>query len=145
PALPLIGNGGALTAESAVRMLRETGVDAVMIGRGALGQPWIFRDALSLWKGESPIAISPEDRLAVLAEHLAGEIERLRTEALDRRKSKFSPEQTAARMFRAHLVHYTHGLPGVSAMRRGLNRVDTPEDVLAAAKTVLTQSGNRTG
>jgi nifR3 family TIM-barrel protein len=137
PELPLIGNGGARTAEQAVRMLRETGVDSVMIGRGAMGRPWIFREALELLRGETPRELGPEERLAILAEHLTGEVARLRSEMGGRRRSRYTPEQAAARMFRAHLVHYTAGWPGVSGMRRGLSRVDLPEDVLAAARTVF--------
>lgn len=137
PGLPLIGNGGARTPELAVKMLQETGVDAVMIGRGAMGRPWIFREALELMRGETPREVGPEERLAILAEHLAGEVERLRGEMGNRRRTRYTPEQAAARMFRAHLVHYTAGWPGVSGMRRGLSRVDLPEDVLAAARSVF--------
>ena len=47
--LPIIGNGDILSAETAVRRLRETGVDGVMIGRGCLKNPWIFRQSMGLW------------------------------------------------------------------------------------------------
>ena len=49
--LPVVGGGGIRTAEDAVRMLAETGVDAVSIGRGCLGNPWIFRQIRSLFSG----------------------------------------------------------------------------------------------
>jgi len=139
PALPLIGNGGARTAGLAVQMLKETGVDAVMIGRGAMGRPWIFREALECLRGETPRAVGSEERIAILEEHLAGEVERMRGEVRSLRASRYSPDQAAARMFRAHLVHYTMGLPGVVEMRRGLSQIDTPDDVRAAARSVLRQ------
>jgi nifR3 family TIM-barrel protein len=137
PAIPLIGNGGAQTAELAVRMLKETGVDAVMIGRGAMGCPWIFREARERLAGETPRIVGPEERMAILEEHLEGEVRRIQAEMHLSRRARYTPEQAAARMFRSHLVHYIAGWPGASAMRRGLNRVDLPADVLAAARTVF--------
>ncbi len=69
--IPLVGNGDATTPER-VRDMFETGVDAVMIGRGAIGNPWIFRDARALLDtGETPDPPSWEERVSVVAEHLA--------------------------------------------------------------------------
>ncbi len=51
--IPILGGGSVRTAADAVRMLRETGADAVAIGRGCLGNPWIFEQARSLWTGGS--------------------------------------------------------------------------------------------
>ncbi|GIV62014.1 MAG: hypothetical protein KatS3mg044_0880 [Rhodothermaceae bacterium] len=69
--IPLIGNGDATTPEKIKAMFDETGVDAVMIGRGAIGNPWIFRDAkVYMATGEVPPPPSWEERLAVVCEHL---------------------------------------------------------------------------
>ncbi|WP_456427699.1 tRNA dihydrouridine synthase DusB [Rhodocaloribacter sp.] len=69
--IPLIGNGDATTPEKIRAMFDETGVDAVMIGRGAIGNPWIFRDAkVFMATGELPPPPSWEERVAVVAEHL---------------------------------------------------------------------------
>ncbi|HLT47723.1 MAG TPA: tRNA dihydrouridine synthase DusB [Rubricoccaceae bacterium] len=69
--IPLIGNGDATTPEKVRAMFDETGVDAVMIGRGAIGNPWIFRDAKALLEtGEVPPPPSWAERVAVVAEHL---------------------------------------------------------------------------
>ncbi|MEM6326472.1 MAG: tRNA dihydrouridine synthase DusB [Bacteroidota bacterium] len=71
--IPLIGNGDATTPEKVRDMFEQTGVDAVMIGRGAIGNPWIFRDARAfLETGEVPDPPSWEERVAVVAEHLVG-------------------------------------------------------------------------
>ena len=71
--IPLIGNGDATTPEKVRAMFDETGVDAVMIGRGAIGNPWIFRDARAfLEHGETPAPPSWEERVGVVAEHLEG-------------------------------------------------------------------------
>ena len=68
---PFIGNGDATTPQRARAMFDETGVDAVMIGRGAIGNPWIFRDARALLDtGEVPDPPSWDERVAVVAEHL---------------------------------------------------------------------------
>ena len=71
--IPLIGNGDATTPEKIEAMFDETPVDAVMIGRGAIGNPWIFREAKALMEtGEVPDPPSWEERIAVVAEHLVG-------------------------------------------------------------------------
>jgi tRNA-dihydrouridine synthase B len=69
--IPIIGNGDATSPERIRAMFDETGVDAVMVGRGAIGNPWIFRDAKALMEsGELPPAPSWEERLAVVVRHL---------------------------------------------------------------------------
>ncbi len=69
--IPLIGNGDATSPERIKQMFDQTGVDAVMIGRGAIGNPWIFRDAhVYLETGEILPPPSWEERLRVVAEHL---------------------------------------------------------------------------
>ena len=69
--IPFIGNGDATTPERAQAMFDQTGVDAVMIGRGAIGNPWIFRDTKALLEtGEVPPPPSWDERVSVVAEHL---------------------------------------------------------------------------
>lgn len=69
--IPLIGNGDAYDPERIKAMFEETGVDAVMIGRGAIGNPWIFRDARALLEtGEVPDPPTWDERVAVVAEHV---------------------------------------------------------------------------
>ena len=69
--IPLIGNGDATTPERIGAMFDETGVDAVMVGRGAIGNPWIFRDAHAfLATGEVPPAPTWPERLEVVCEHV---------------------------------------------------------------------------
>ena len=69
--IPLIGNGDATTPEKIKAMFDETGVDGVMVGRGAIGNPWVFREARAyLETGEVPPPPSWEERISVVAEHL---------------------------------------------------------------------------
>jgi tRNA-dihydrouridine synthase B len=72
--LPVIGGGGIRTAEDVPRMLAETGVDAVSIGRGCLGNPWIFRQARALLSGGSrPAAPSLAERGRLMLQLIEGE------------------------------------------------------------------------
>jgi nifR3 family TIM-barrel protein len=69
--IPIIGNGDVTSPDRVKEMFDETAVDAVMIGRGAIGNPWIFRDAKSLLKdGQLPPPPSWEERVSVAAQHL---------------------------------------------------------------------------
>ena len=62
--IPVIGNGGIVNAEGALAMRSATGVDAVMIGRGALGNPWIFRSIERAWRGEPDAPPTLDERIA---------------------------------------------------------------------------------
>ncbi|NND73169.1 MAG: tRNA dihydrouridine synthase DusB [Rhodothermales bacterium] len=74
--IPLVGNGDATTPEKIERMFDETGVDAVMVGRGAIGNPWIFRDAREyMTTGQIPAKPTWEERIEVVIEHLIGKCE----------------------------------------------------------------------
>ena len=64
--IPILGNGDILTPEQAVSRLNQTGVDGVLIGRGALKNPFIFKDALALWRGEKLTQILSEITLGFL-------------------------------------------------------------------------------
>ncbi len=87
--IPLIGNGDATSPELIEKMFDETGVDAVMIGRGAIGNPWIFRDAkIYRETGEVPPPPTWEERISIVAEHLTLKCEWLgeRTGVLEMRR-----------------------------------------------------------
>ncbi len=105
--LPIIGNGDALTFAAARRMLAETGCAAVMIGRGACGNPWLFRD---LCAGEER-APTPAERLALVCRHLEGHL------------AFVGDEDRALRSFRPHFGWYSHGVQGATEFRRRIMRV----------------------
>ena len=74
PDRTILGSGDVFTAEDAVRMLRETGVDVVWVARGAIGNPWIFRHAAALLAGADPASIPPptvHEQREALAEHFS--------------------------------------------------------------------------
>lgn len=118
-AIPIIGNGDALSPEAAVAMFRETGVDAVMVGRGAVGNPWFFREAKALLAGcPKPAPPSLEERVAVVREHL-------------QRKCEWLGERRGILEMRRMYSGYFRGIPGGARMRRALMEAETLAGVLA--------------
>ena len=118
--IPVVGNGDVTTPELAVEMLRETGCDAVMIGRGALTNPWIFRQAAALLDGASPgeaAALGPTaaDRRALILHHFA----RLR---------EGEPEKHALHKIRTFTGWYTKGLPGGRVLRQKISSLKSLDD-----------------
>lgn len=124
--VPLIGNGDVLTGDDGVRMLRETGCDGVMVGRGAVGNPWIFRDLHARWRGEPtpPRPTLAEWREVVVA-HFHGMVE------------EYGDEGIAARLFRKHLAKYARGMAGAVNLRRSLPGIESRPTLLAALDAVL--------
>ncbi|OBR68435.1 tRNA-dihydrouridine synthase [Paenibacillus oryzae] len=98
--IPVIGNGDVFSPEDAKRMLETTGVDGVMIGRGALGNPWmLYRTIQYLESGKLPGEPTPREKMKVAILHLDRLIA-IRNEAV------------AVREMRKHLAWYLKGLPG---------------------------------
>ncbi len=113
--IPVIGNGDVNTVEDARWMIEETGCDGVMIGRAAMGNPWIFREvAHYLRTGEHLPA--PE-----LAERIDAALTHLKTLAADPAVG----EQRAVREMRGQLPHYFRGFPGVSKFRSELVQLES--------------------
>ncbi len=105
--IPVIGNGDVETVEDARRMFEETGCDAVMVGRAAMGNPWLFGDiAHFLETGEHRPAPTLADRIEAALFHL-------KTMAADPAVG----EERAVKEMRGQLTHYFKGFPGVSALR----------------------------
>lgn len=111
--LPIIGNGDVTTAEIAVDRYRKYGVDGVMIGRGALRNPFLFEQAVALLKGESPRSPRVEDYLALIDEQRA-----MFSESFDARGTMIH-----ARKF---LAWYSAGFPGCHEFRRKVFSIPDP-------------------
>lgn len=120
--VPIIGNGDAFTPVLARRMLKETACAAVMIGRGALGNPWIFR---ALGHPDHPPP-SPDERWQLVRRHLEEHLDFV------------GDEQRGLRRFRPHLIWYSHGLGGASEFRRQVTRIDELEPLLELAQAFFT-------
>ena len=117
--IPVIGNGDIRSGADAARMMEETGCDAVMIGRAALGNPWVFREVAAALRGDPPPAPpSLEERLAMAARHAELVI-------ADRR------ERVGVREMRKHFAWYLKAMPGARALRDRANRAATEDELLA--------------
>ncbi len=115
--IPVLGNGDIWEADDALRMMRSTGADGVVVGRGCLGRPWIFRDLAAVFNGEA-VAAPPD-----LGEVLDGMIEH--AELL----CGWMGEQRGIRDFRKHTGWYLKGFPAGGETRRRLNRVESLEEM----------------
>ncbi len=109
--IPVLGSGDLFTPEDVRSMLEQTGCDGVMIARGALGNPWIFREARSLLNEETPEFPTGAERLAVASRHLELFVE-------------YAGERVAVREMRKHLCWYVRGIPGAAQFRAAVNRID---------------------
>ncbi|MDQ3081278.1 MAG: tRNA dihydrouridine synthase DusB [Gemmatimonadota bacterium] len=116
--IPVIGNGDIKTAEDAVRLHRETGCAAVMIARGAFGQPWIFGHTRALMEGKpKPPVPGVEERFAIALDH---------AEMVEQYESD---PRGAAIEFRKHLGWYVKGLAGSAELRKSLYAVKSFREI----------------
>jgi len=138
--IPVIGNGGVNCPEDALRMFNETGVDAVMIGRGAIGNPWIFEEIHSLMHAETPRQHSLEEHRSIIADHL----ERLaslkaKLKKYQKKNATISPQGAAALQFRGHLVRYFAHFRNWSDVRQKLQTLNSIDAVMEAVDLVLSR------
>lgn len=115
--IPVIGNGDITDIVSAANMLEYTGCDAVMIGRGAFGNPWLFRQINAYL--DSGIVIPPpslEEKMTVMLRHIAKMVE-------------YKGEYTAMREARRHASYYTKGLRGGAKFRAQMSSLETYDDL----------------
>lgn len=116
--IPIIVNGDIETPQDARRIFETTGCDALMIGRAALRNPWIFqRTRAYLTHGELPPPPTPQERIALFREHLALSV-------------RYLGEAAAVRELRTHYALLLHGLAHVSEVRETLRRARTPAAIL---------------
>ena len=122
--IPVIGNGDILTAEDALKMKSQTSCDGFMIGRGAQGNPWIFRQILhSLETGEELPKPSMEEVTEMLLRHARAQI-------------AFKGELVGIREMRKHAAWYTSGYKNSAKLRGKINEVETYEDLEALFRSV---------
>jgi nifR3 family TIM-barrel protein len=118
--IPVLGNGDIWEAHDALRMMRTTGCDGVVVGRGCLGRPWLFRDLADAFEGRLP-QTPPNlgEVLGVMREHAQRLIE-------------WMGEEPAMRAFRKHATWYTKGFRHSAALRQRLVHVRTMAELDAA-------------
>lgn len=123
--IPVIGNGDIVDGKSAKRMLDETGCDFLMVGRGALGRPWIFESINSyLENGTVPEEPSIDERMRVMIEHI---------ELICRYKG----ERVGMREARKHAAWYIKGIRGAAAFRQEVGMLSDMAQLHELAKRVI--------
>ncbi len=135
--LPVWGNGSARTGAEAVALQRTYGVDGVLIGRGAIGNPWIFREARAAWEGREIAPRSLSELRETVETHLRDLTDLKSLERKYRRAGALAAETAAVMVLRPHLLKYVAGLPGWRQVRRQLNDMRTVDEVLAAVEAVI--------
>ncbi len=114
--VPVIGNGDIFTGDDAMNRLAETGVDGLMIARGAMGNPWLFREIKQRMNGESFTPPTIDERIDVALRHydmLLG----------------WKQQRVAVNEMRKHIGWYVHGMRGAARLRDVINQMDDPNEV----------------
>ena len=120
--IPVIGNGDVVSGESAIAMMRQTGCDGVMIGRGAQGNPWIFSELIEYEKtGKMPERPGLEEIKNMILRHAKLQLE-------------YKGEYLGIREMRKHVAWYTTGLPNSAKLRAEINAVETYEQLESLLK-----------
>ena len=115
--IPVIGNGDIRSVEDARRMLEETGCDAIMIGRAALGNPWLIKQVVeSLEHGTEIPEPTYKEKIAWCLTHA-------------KRLMTIEPERIAMSQMRGHAPWYIKGLKNSSAVQNELSKVNTYEEL----------------
>jgi nifR3 family TIM-barrel protein len=127
--IPVLGSGDVWTAADALRMRRETGCDAVLVARGACGNPWIFRELRAAERGEPPPPpVGRDEWVEVVMRHVRLQVEHRLRQRGDREGPE-EAERGAVRELRRHLLWYTRGRRGGAHFRREAAGLETAADV----------------
>ena len=119
--IPVIGNGDVKGKEDAKRMFEETGVDGIMIGRAAIGNPWIFEEIINYLEKRNQREVTNDERLNTILEHINLAIEE-------------KGENVAIKEMRKHLAFYVRNEKDASKMREKLNKIDNKEELVENLK-----------
>ncbi|MGA7104684.1 MAG: tRNA dihydrouridine synthase DusB [Candidatus Deferrimicrobiaceae bacterium] len=130
--IPVIGNGDIVTPEDVLNMKKKTGCDAVMIGRAAIGNPWLFSQVASLINGKESVSPDLSERFDAMTKYLNISIECF-------------GEKRACRMMRSHLGWFVKGLRNNSRFRESIKELSTEREALSIIgefKSFLSDSNN---
>ncbi len=114
--IPVIGNGNIKTSDEAIEMFEKTNVDGIMIGRGAIGNPWIFKQIIQCLNGKKIENVTNEQKLDIILEHINLQVQYL-------------GESTGIKELRKHMAYYLKGLNGASAIRQKINQIETKNEL----------------
>ena len=119
--IPVIGNGDIKTPEDAKRMIDETGCDAVMIGRGVLGNPWLIRNTLNYLENKDIIDVSVEDRVDMCLKHLLY-------------LNDLKNEKLACLEIRNHISWYFKGIKSANELKNKVYKTSNIHDIISLLK-----------
>jgi tRNA-dihydrouridine synthase B len=123
--IPVIGNGDIKTCYDAKRMMDETHCDAVMIGRGALGNPWLIKETVEyLEEGTIPKEVTIKERMKMLLYHY---------DLLEKTKNT----KLALLEIRSHAVWYLKGIPSANEIRRKLSQINDKKELDSIIKEFI--------
>ncbi len=123
--IPVIGNGDLDDAQTAMARMRESGVDAIMIGRGALGNPWLVSQIRDLMEGRAVAPVpSAAERLGFCIVHYRTMVDEL-------------GEQRAVPQMRKHVALYLKGIAGAAHVRERIMRIDTAAQAIAVIEETI--------
>ena len=115
--IPVIGNGDIRSVEAARMMMEYTGCDAIMIGRAALGNPWLIRNSVNYFENNDTVIIpNYEDRIKMCFKHLDYLL-------------KYKCEKVAILEMRSHISWYLKGMPGIMEVKNAIFKVKEAEEV----------------
>lgn len=127
--VPVIGNGDIFAPEDAQKHVQETGVDGVLIGRGSLGNPWLFGQVKALMNGEAVRKPSLEERVETALRHYDMLL-------------NWKPQRVAVNEMRKHIGWYVSGLRGAAQLRNRINLLDDPQEVKDLLRTFACAAEN---
>ena len=114
--IPVIGNGDIHTPEDAMAMLKETGCDAIMVGRAVLGDPWLIRQINEAFEGKEVSEVSWQQKFEIILEHA-------------QRLCDLKGEKAGIREMRGHAMWTIQGLPYSAKVKTHMNQLNTYEDL----------------
>ena len=115
--IPVIGNGDITSKEDAKEMLEQTNVDGIMIGRGSIGNPWIFEEIINYLEGKESRIIDKTEKLETIIKHIELEVEE-------------KGENVGIKEMRKHLAHYIRNGKDASLIRQKINSIVTKKELI---------------
>ena len=122
--IPIIGNGDIKCVEDALKMFEYTGVDGIMVGRAALGNPWIFEEIINYLQGKQIRKIELNEKLYFIIKHIELEVEQ-------------KGENTGIKELSHHMAAYIKNMPNSAQLRAKINTINTKNELIACLTEYL--------
>ena len=120
--IPVIGNGDVFSPEDALKLKEISNCDGIMVARGSMGNPWIFRNIQRVLNGKEPMEITAEEKINMCIRHYKLSI-------------KYDGEYKAVREMRKHASWYIKGLPRCTDIKNVMNSLNDSDEVIKLLET----------